>query len=176
MQRTERALFEQTVSRDYGKLLGFVRHRVADESAAEDILQDALLDAHRSLPSYRGDTELAGWVFGIIHNKVRRYYRSQALVRRLLVTTDDGPSTVSGNDNPEHLLSQSQRLERLETLIEELDDDTRRALLTVSLDGLPYAEASSLLNITSTTLRCRLLRTRRRLLRGLDEAGLGLGD
>ena len=73
-----------------GEFLAFVRSRVRDPGLAEDILQDAMLRALRSLGSLRDDERLVPWFYRILRNRIVDAYRRQAVRNRHSATLPDG--------------------------------------------------------------------------------------
>jgi RNA polymerase sigma-70 factor, ECF subfamily len=105
------ALYDRYVDR----VLGFVRLRIADADAREDVTSQIFTTALERLPQFRGDGVFAGWLFQIARNAVNDVHRRapvEALPRALtLVDPAAGPE--------EHVLRQ-QRLQRLRLLVHEL--------------------------------------------------------
>lgn len=63
---------------DIGPLVyGFVLGRVADRSAAEDIVQDVFVEALRSRNHFRGESELSTWVCAIARYRIFRWYEAE---------------------------------------------------------------------------------------------------
>jgi len=59
------------------------RMLAGDESAAEDVAQNAFLRAHRALGGFRGDASLDTWFYRILVREVQRHRRWRA-VRQLI--------------------------------------------------------------------------------------------
>ncbi|MFN8706935.1 MAG: RNA polymerase sigma factor [Planctomyces sp.] len=53
-----------------GRLLAFVRSRLHDRSAAEDIVQETFLGFIRALPNYDSGTPVESWLFSIASHKL----------------------------------------------------------------------------------------------------------
>jgi RNA polymerase sigma-70 factor (ECF subfamily) len=58
-----------------GQLRGFIRSRVRDHSAAEDILQEVFIKIHRKLPTLRAGERLEAWVWRITRNAITDHFR-----------------------------------------------------------------------------------------------------
>ena len=57
---------------------GFVFARVGgDEPAAQDLLQETLIEALRSAPTFRGDASLRTWVCAIARRRLARHYEAE---------------------------------------------------------------------------------------------------
>lgn len=145
----------------YGRALyQFVLRKVHHESDAEDIAQQAWVEAALHLDAFRGEAELSTWVFGIAHNMARNHL-SRSPSRRYVFESDDEalelPSSVAG---PLDTLLHRQELQRLQQAMDNLPPETVQVLHLVALDGLSYEEASALMQMPESTLRSRVSRAR----------------
>src|SRR5438270_9812492 len=57
------------------QLRSFIRSRVRDHTAAEDILQDVFLKIHQKLPTVRVSERLEAWVWRITRNAIADHFR-----------------------------------------------------------------------------------------------------
>src|SRR3954463_1830758 len=57
------------------QLRSFIRSRVRDHSAAEDILQEVFIRIHGKLPSLRANEKVEAWVWRITRNGIADYFR-----------------------------------------------------------------------------------------------------
>ena len=65
------------IARYEGRLLGYVAHRVADRSVAEDIVQETFIGFLTSLPNYDADQSLEGYLFSIAAHKLTDLMRRE---------------------------------------------------------------------------------------------------
>ena len=145
----------------YGRALyQFVLRKVHHESDAEDIAQQAWVEAALNLGAFRGEAELSTWVFGIAHNMARNHL-ARAPSRRYVFESDDEalelPTSVAG---PLDTLLHRQELQRVQKAMDALPPETVQVLHLVALDGLSYEEASALMQVPESTLRSRVSRAR----------------
>ena len=93
IRRGEPAAWERLIARYEGRLLAFVRSRLHNESAAEDVVQEAFLGFLVSLPNYDEATPLEAFLFSITAHKLtdvlRRTGRRPML--SLIPSTDSQP-------------------------------------------------------------------------------------
>src|SRR5215213_8769739 len=70
----------QTIWADLGtRLRRFVRSRVNDAHAADDITQDVLVKVQTQLDALPPDDKLPAWVFRIARNAIIDHYRSRGV-------------------------------------------------------------------------------------------------
>jgi len=172
MNASNRTEFEALIGSNYAALRRFVSRKISNQASAEDVLQDALCDAYRSLDSYRGDAHLLGWVFGIVSNKVYGHYRREAATNRLTVS-DEGllDSVASDTVGPSDNLEGAQKIRRLAALMAALPSELRLALWDVAVEGAPYEDVARVRGIPVGTLRSRLSRARSKIREALEPAG-----
>ncbi|WP_374522667.1 RNA polymerase sigma factor [Hydrogenophaga sp.] len=152
----------------YGRALyQFVLRKVHHESDAEDIAQQAWVEAALHLDAFRGEAELSTWVFGIAHNMARNHL-ARSPSRRYVFESDDEalelPTSVAG---PLDTLLHRQELQRVQKAMDALSPETVQVLHLVALDGLSYEEAAAMLNVPESTLRSRVSRARATLRQAL---------
>lgn len=124
---------------------------------AEDVCQDVLLDAFRSLPRFRGESRLSTWVYVLARRRLADYFRSPQ--RR------DVPHGVPGDgtfpDAPAGAL-QDSRVEgnRLTEALERLGEPMRAILLAYYLGEMSVAEIARVFRLPSGTVKTHLHRGR----------------
>ena len=67
------ALFAELVHEHRKRLFRFIRKHIGNSEDAEDLMQQAFLEAVRSYEAYRGEAALSTWLYGIAMNLVRNY-------------------------------------------------------------------------------------------------------
>ncbi len=70
VRRGDSAAWERLIARYEGRLLAFAHSRLRDESAAEDVVQEAFLGFLVSLPNYDESTPLETFLFAIAAHKL----------------------------------------------------------------------------------------------------------
>ena len=78
--------FDELYESYFPRVYRFALKRLSDTAEAEDVTQEVFETIFRALPSYRGDSSLLVWIFGITRNKVNRRFRG---VRPRLDSIDD---------------------------------------------------------------------------------------
>ena len=67
--------FEELYGSYFPRVYRFALKRLGDSAEAEDVTQEVFETIFKVLPSYRGDSSLLVWIFGITRNKVNRRFR-----------------------------------------------------------------------------------------------------
>jgi RNA polymerase sigma-70 factor (ECF subfamily) len=146
------------------RFLAFVRARVADPQLAEDIVQDALLRAVRSLDELRDDERIVPWFYRILRNGIVDAYRRRSVREGRTVSLADEldlPEEASG-------AASLALCECFRPLIRGLKPDYGE-LIESELAEEPTAAAAQRLAITPNNLKVRRHRARRALRRRLEE-------
>lgn len=142
----------------------FIRRRVSDEHAADDLLQETFLRIHRNLGTLQETESLAAWVYQIARNVVRDHYRktnSSSTVPLGEVEPADG------SDDPLYAV-RCQGVEWLGELIETLPDSYREAVQLAEIEGLTQQEVAQKFGITHSGAKSRVQRGRAMLRDALD--------
>ncbi len=127
-----------------------------DKAIAEDVVQEALLRAWKSLDSLRDDGSAKQWLLTIVRRENARYFE-----RRRLETVDiDNLSATQAA-----LLAESpnEELDDLRTAIFGLDDDYREPLVLQVLMGYSTNEIAEMMGLKQGAVLTRLHRARHKL-------------
>jgi hypothetical protein len=71
----QEALFRELIAQHQRRLYRFVIKYIDHPDDAADITQQAFVEAARTIATFRGDSKLSTWLFGIAMNMVRNYLR-----------------------------------------------------------------------------------------------------
>jgi RNA polymerase sigma-70 factor (ECF subfamily) len=126
---------------------------------SDDLLQEIVVAIWRAMPRFRGECSERTFVFRIAHNRAIAF-----ITRRRLPQADDEAALEieDSRPNPEEALSTEQQGQRLMNAVQSLPL-TQRQVVTLTLEGLSYAEIADVLGITDTNVGARLTRARQML-------------
>jgi RNA polymerase sigma-70 factor (ECF subfamily) len=167
-------------------LMGFLHARIGSHLAkkveAEDILQEACLEAIRTLDKAPLDTwDPLHWLFQICERKIidahRRHFESQKRDASREAAIPDGSENGGGLANllaasmttPSAAFSRDQRQLRVLAALDTLPNDQREALRLRYLVGLPSKEIAQKLGKTDGAVRVMLSRSLAKLQEMLAE-------
>jgi RNA polymerase sigma-70 factor (ECF subfamily) len=141
--------------RMHQRMIHSLTYRMSGSLAdAEDLAQEAFIQAYRSLDSYRGAAKFSSWLYKIALNQCLRWRR---LERRRGATNNEWART-DPNDQPV-----DPRSERIREALLLIPGEQRAAVVLTVFDGLTHSEAASMLGCAEKTLSWRLFAARRRL-------------
>jgi len=127
-----------------------------DKSIAEDVVQEALLRAWKSLDALREDTSAKQWLLTIVRRENARYFE-----RKRLETVDIDNLTAS----QAALLAEqpNDELDEMRHAIYELEDDYREPLVLQVLMGYSTNEIAEQMGLKQGAVLTRLHRARAKL-------------
>lgn len=142
------------------KLRSYIRSRVRDHAAAEDILQDVFLKAHKRAPDSSSVANMEGWLFFIAKNAVADYYRRSK-------TTTEVPEELPAESNEGPLTNADFLQDSFRKMIMTLPDPYRDALLLTEFEGLTQKQLAARLGISLSGAKSRVQRGREKLKQSL---------
>ena len=151
------------------RLRSFVRKRLADENAAEDIVQQTFLGAYRSWKSFRGESTPETWLFGIAMNLIRDMTSRSPGARIKFASEEEIEEEAIPELDPMHICMRSQFSQKLRQAVENLPVEMAETLRLVVEEGLSYQQAAEVLDVPIGTIRSRLSRARAALKSLMDK-------
>ncbi len=145
------------------KMLAFVRARLSDSAAAEDILQDSLIKAMRGLERLEDPDKLEAWFYQIVRNAIVDHVRSRNKEAKYV---DEFTRDLDLHDTPEERAALCQCFKEL---IPELKDEYRVMIETMELGEGDAEQLADELNITRNNLKVRRHRARNQLRDRIEE-------
>jgi RNA polymerase sigma-70 factor (ECF subfamily) len=132
----------------------YARALTRNVDLADDLVQDCLERAIARRGLFRPKGPVRAWLFTILLNLYRNSLRSSRR-RGEMVDLATVPELSIPAPQPGHIA-----LAELARAIDTLPAEQKEALLLVTLEGLPYAEAADILGLPLGTLMSRLGRAR----------------
>lgn len=148
-----------------GQLFALSLQLLGSASDAEDVVQETLLRAHRSLPAFRGECSLRSWLYRIAVNRALSYRQRRA--RALGVPFEDervhAALAVDAGGDPHLAFELRERYALLLSALDRLSPTLRATVVLVTTQGLSLDEAGQVLGCSSGTVGWRLHEARRQL-------------
>jgi len=135
------------------RLRFFIRGRVADDTAAEDVLQNVFVKIQQRLGQLRDTGKLQSWVYQIARNAIVDHHRQTR-------TTEELPDNLAqetsaqGDEEAEPLMAAFRRM------IETLPEPYRDAIRLTEFEGLTQQELAERLGLSLSGAKSRVQRGR----------------
>ena len=149
------------------------RRILADDTLAEDVLQDVFLSVWRDPGAFDGRRgSFASWLMAMVHHKaVDAVRREESQRRRQSLAEDDLAlrAPISTQDVEEEAWARTVA-ERVRAALGDLPDSQREALTLAYYGGYTQREVAALTGAPLGTVKTRMLAGMRRLREGLGTA------
>lgn len=168
--------FDELYEGYFPRVYRFALKRLSDAAEAEDVTQEVFETVFRVLSSYRGDSSLLVWIFGITRNKVNRRFRGTRV--RLESLDEAGAESLAANTAPTDAAVDARRmLDRCDDVVaHHLTPLQRRIFHLKHLRSQPIRAIAQVLGKSEDAIKANLYRMRRTLADGAPglEAFLGI--
>jgi len=160
--------FRRLLEENYALIYSVVRGVAGRRSETEDIVQEVFIKIFRALGGFRGEARLSTWIYRIARNEA-----INALEKRRceLVPIEDCEELAACGPDPEAARRRSLACERLELLMERLDEPQRVALRLRYMGEKSYEEIAHAMDIPLGTVKTHIYRAKLSLKRMMTGTG-----
>ena len=164
------------VRKDYPGLRAFIRKRVADQSDAEDILQEVFFELVEAYRLMKPVEQVTAWLFRVARNRITDLFRRKSREARVtepakfneqgeeLLLEELLPSPEAG---PDAAYARGVLVEALDDALEELPEEQREVFIAHEIEGRSFRQLAAATGRSVNTLLSRkhyaVLHLRRRL-------------
>jgi RNA polymerase sigma-70 factor, ECF subfamily len=168
-----RAMFEVLMRRYNQRLYRVARGIVRDHAEAEDVMQQAYLNAYAHLHQYEHRGSFAGWLMRIAVHEAFARARRRAAAAVNESATDAQPCDLlpSPSPDPEQAALARELRDGLEATIDSLAETYRPVFVLREVEGLSTAETARALGLSEDVVKTRLHRARAMLRETLTRDG-----
>ena len=169
IRERDAAAFETLLARYSASIRRHIMHTVRNESAAEDLVQEAFLRVWMCAEQWNGRGEFKGWLFRIATNLALNHLRTVRRRRQEPLETppdefddeDERPPDLDGmidtsSRGPDVMLEQAEQSELLWQLVDGLPEEKREVLHLVYQREMDLREAAVEIGIPEGTVKSRL--------------------
>ena len=139
--------------RYHADLRAFIRKRVNDKDAADDILQDIFVRVHTRIGTLENRSKLESWLYQITRNALIDYYRSRKPLEEL-------PEWLEQPQAGREEASRRELSSCLIPMIQQLPEKYRHAVQFSEIDGRTQKEIAARENISLSGAKSRVQRGR----------------
>jgi RNA polymerase sigma-70 factor (ECF subfamily) len=168
----DQAAFEHVVRTYGGRLLAVTRRIVGTEEDARDVVQDAFMNAFKSLDRFEGNAKLSTWLHRIAVNaalmklRTRKRKPEQSIETMLPAFLDDGHHEErfkSWEEPVDKAMERAETRQLVREKIDELPESYRTVLVLRDIEGLDTEETAKMLGLSVNATKIRLHRARQAL-------------
>ena len=159
LRRGEDAAFAELFREHYAVLVVAADRLLGDRAAAEDIVQEVMLELWRRREALPSDTHVRAYLYQSTRNRALNQIRHLRIVRRAepdLPLPSAAPPTDAAARTAELATA-------MKAAVEALPDDLRETFQMSRVDGLTYTEIARILGISVKTVEARMGRALRSL-------------
>jgi len=172
----ESASFERVALPHLDAAYNLARWLTRDNSAAEDVVQEAMFRALKYFSTFNGINARA-WVLQIVRNVAYKHLRSTQDVKTVSIDHDSSErdefvppeALIDPGDDPVATLIRQREHGYLTALLERLPTELRECLILRELEDLSYNDIAQITNVPLGTVMSRLWRARRFLIETVQQ-------
>ena len=162
--------FGELVERYQGRLCNTLFHLVGGREEAEDVMQEAFVQAYVKLASFEGKSAFFTWLYRIAFNlSVSRKRRKRPEISVDSYREALGIDPEDGSEDPAEDLMRRERAAQLYQALDRLSEEHRAILVLREIEGCCYDTIGEILDLAAGTVRSRLHRARSHLRDQLEE-------
>ena len=135
--RRDRDAYRALFDRYYPRVFVFVRRRLEDQELAREITSDVFLEVWASAPTFRGESKISSWIFGIARFKCLEALRQRGRLKRsrVIATEDEVIAQVPETHASATRLDARESLRRVGAALDRIPREQREALEWTVVDG-----------------------------------------
>jgi RNA polymerase sigma-70 factor, ECF subfamily len=165
-QAGDHLAFAQIYSMNKRRIYSLCLRMVGNIAAAEDLTQEAFLQLHRKIATFRGDSAFSTWLHRLAINVVLMHLRKRALpvisLDEAMDPTDEERTGRSFGEPDLHLSGAIDRL-ALQRAIENLPDGYRLIFVLHDIEGFEHNQIADMLECSIGNSKSQLHKARLKL-------------
>ena len=170
--------FRELLSRHTDRVFAVCLRELRCRDDAQEATQDTFAKAAHAAHGFRGNSEVATWLYRIAVNTCRDLQRHRA--RRPVTPVGDvqtlaNTTPSAWRDEAAEAALAHDLAETVHHALARLDASTRTLVVACAIHGMPYAEAARVFDLPVGTIKSRVFRARRKLADSLERQAFGSG-
>jgi RNA polymerase sigma-70 factor, ECF subfamily len=158
---------DELVRRHLPRVNALIYQMVLDESASDDLTQEAFLRALSQLHTFRGDSSFVTWLVQVALNTTYNYLQRRKRSRVEFVPSP--PERPDSQPGPDESVLADELSSEIAAALAGLSPKLRAAIVLTSLQRLDVREAARIEGCTTATLYWRIHQARKQLRSRLEK-------
>ncbi|MFA6161666.1 MAG: RNA polymerase sigma factor [Patescibacteria group bacterium] len=170
---TDHRAFVPLVRRYESKLLAYIR-RISgfQKEDAEDILQDAFVDAYRHIAGFDPHLKFSSWIYRIVHNRtISAYRKHKSSFNNVSIDDEDMgfERLLAAKEESQNLVESSLNSKVIKQILDKLPPRDKEVLVLAYIEEKSYEEMSDILQAPIGTVGTWIRRARQKFAKLGDE-------
>lgn len=165
--RGERAGLEYMVNAYKDMAYTIAVRILANAEDAEEVVQDSFLKAFKYLDRFKRASKFSTWLYRIVYNTALTKRGSKNPLTPQMVDEDDYDEFVSDDNGGLNLLAEADRKKYITLAISKLKQQDQLIITLHYIAGKSITEITEIMEMKSSAIKMRLLRSREKLEREL---------
>lgn len=160
-------LLEELFSRYYRDVYRYLYSITRDAALSEDLASEVFVEVVRSLPSFRGESDVKTWMFSIARHRWYAYLRRK---QRSVPETELAENLTNAERSLEEQLQNAQTARRIMELLDSGPERTRMIVL-LRTEGYSFHEIGERTGVSENSARVIDFRARAKIRQILKKEG-----
>ena len=170
--------FRQLVEQNQRRIRLYLGKYVQCSAQVDDIAQEVFWIAFRQLGDFRRDAKFSTWLIGIARNKALEFLKAEARgrkKRKQFFEAEIAREQISRLENGADCELAERRLSAMQLCLDQLPDRSRELINRYYFDQQPATRIAANSNVSTGSIRMKLLRIRQVLLKCIVARSQELG-
>ncbi|MDI3262176.1 MAG: sigma-70 family RNA polymerase sigma factor [Fulvimonas sp.] len=160
----DRRAFAELVRRHQGRVRALLRRLCREDAAlADDLAQDAFVQAWRALPTFRAEASFAGWMQRIAYNRFLMHVRATRAPAARTLPMDAVPELPADEPSPAALAEAAVAGAEVRRALDVLSPAERMAIVQCYYLGHSHEQAAAAMGCPVGTVKSHIFRARGKL-------------
>jgi RNA polymerase sigma-70 factor, ECF subfamily len=166
----DRDAFEKLYFAYQRRLFGFLYRVTGESGAAEELVNDVMVEVWKSAARFRGDSKPSTWIFGIAHHLLLNKLRRRKPISVDLETAQAAPDPGEG---PEEGVIRKGLQDSIHAALGGLSPEHREIVELTFYEGCSYEEIAGIVQCPVNTVKTRMFHAKKKLREIVGRMGLG---
>jgi RNA polymerase sigma-70 factor (ECF subfamily) len=171
LKENNRKTFDKLVEAYKGRIFSLSYRFTNNYSEAQDLSQDIFIKIYTNISSFNGKSKLSTWIYRIALNTCLDWKRK--IIRNKMIFIDHISKNEFLQTPIEENLLNEERNKFIHSIIRNLPDIYKTAIILYHFQNLSYADIADILHISEKTIETRLYRGRKKIKKQLLKYNLG---
>ena len=162
-QKGDKEAFTEIILSIRNELYKIAKTRIINENDIDDIIQETMIEAYKSIKKLRDLKKLKMWVIKILINKFNKFYKRKS--KKDISLEETNINNIIARNNNEDIENDMN----FYSLIRNLKYDERIVILLYYMEGYSVEEISEMIKMNKNTVKTNLYRARQKIKNEIEE-------